>query len=196
MNLSRLEKEIAGIVIKINESPDLIHYPYHNLDHTQSVVSHAKEIAAFYLLNEKDVFIVTVAAWFHDIGHLYGVMQGHEERGVLIMEQYLKGVPKELITSVSECIMATKFPSNPRTLREEIICDADTYHFGTSVFRQTDVLVHKEVEIRTGKKIPDWAEQALQLLKTHTFYTGYCQRLLNEGKRQNISWLESLIHSA
>src|SRR5258708_19555914 len=144
MNLSRLEKEIAGIVIKINEFHDLIHYPYHKLDHTESLVSYAKEIAAFYLLNEKDVFIVTVAAWFHDIGHLYGVMQGHEERGVLIMEQYLKGVPKELITSVSECIMATKFPSNPRTLRHAIIFDAVTHLFRTSLFSQTHVLLTKD----------------------------------------------------
>ena len=196
MNLSRLEKDIAGIVIKIYESPDLVHYPYHNLDHTQSVVAHVKEIASFYLLNEKDVFVVTAAAWFHDIGHLYGEMHGHEERGVVIMEQYLCEVPQEMMAIISGCILATKFPSNPANLQEKIICDADTYHFGTSVFRQTDVLVHKEMEIRTGKTMAHWTEQSLQLLKTHTFYTSYCQELLAEGKRQNISWLESLIPPA
>lgn len=196
MDLQRLEKEIAGVVIKINESPDLIHYPYHNLDHTQSVVAHVQEIGSFYLLNEKDLFIVTAAAWFHDIGHLYGVMQGHEARGVLIMEQYLQDVPQEVTTLIGECIMATQFSYQPRNLREEIICDADTYHFGTSVFRQTDVLVHKEMEIRTGKTFPHWAQQSLQLLKTHIFYTGYCKRKLEDGKKQNIRWLESLIHLA
>jgi predicted metal-dependent HD superfamily phosphohydrolase len=196
MNLSRLEKDIAGIVIKTYESPDLAHYPYHNLDHTQSVVAHVKEIATFYLLNEKDVFVVMAAAWFHDIGHLYGEMHGHEERGVIIMEKYLHELSKDLITSIGECILATKFPSTPANLQEQIICDADTYHFGTSAFRQTDVLVHKEMEIRTGKTMTHWTEQSLQLLKTHTFYTSYCQQMLAEGKRQNISWLESLIPPA
>ena len=196
MNFSVLEKDIADIVTKINESPDLVHYPYHNLDHTQSVVAHAKEIASFYLLNEKDVFILTAAAWFHDIGHLYGDMHGHEERGVIIMEQYLTDIPEDLLVAVSDCIMATKAHFTPRNLREEIIRDADTYHVGTSKFRQTDALVHREMEIRTGKKFPDWSVQSLKFLKEHIFYTGYCQKLLEEGKQQNIRWLESLISNS
>ncbi|HMH22487.1 MAG TPA: HD domain-containing protein [Puia sp.] len=187
------EKDIENIVTQVYESPHLIQYPYHNLAHTQSVVAHCKEIAAWYLLNESDVFILTSAAWFHDIGHLYGEMKGHEERGVLIMEYYLQSSPPDLLTAIGKCIMATKFPSQPQSIYEQIICDADTWHFGTSLFRRTDVLVEQEMEMRTGKKDPHWHEASLRLLNQHVFFTDYCQHLLDAGKKENIAWLGSLI---
>ena len=38
------------------------------------------QIADHYQLNERDFFIVTTAAWFHDIGYLNGA-ENHEEKG-------------------------------------------------------------------------------------------------------------------
>ncbi|HUP11681.1 MAG TPA: hypothetical protein VM187_05705, partial [Niastella sp.] len=38
---------------------------YHNLVHTENVVSAAIEIANHYRLNDLDYFIVVTAAWFH-----------------------------------------------------------------------------------------------------------------------------------
>lgn len=193
MDLGTIERDIAGMVTRTFESPEAIQYPYHNLEHTESVVIHAKEIASWYLLNETDMFVLAVAAWFHDIGHLYGEIRGHEERGVRIMQQYLKGVSPDLMAAIGGCILATKFPSHPVTLLEQIICDADTYHVGTSLFRLTDVLVEREMELRTGRKIPDWHLKSLKFLQQHSFFTEYCRNLLNEGKRQNITWLASQI---
>jgi len=189
MNLRKTEKEVAGIVTRMYESPDLIQYPYHNLAHTESVVGHVKEIAAWYLLNETDTFILSMSAWFHDIGHLYGEIKGHEERGVVIMQHCLHNIAGDLITAISQCILATRFPTHPTTLREQIICDADTYHAGTPLFRQTDVLVEKEMEMRTGTTFPDWHRKSLHFLQQHVFYTEYCRTRLNEGKQQNIDWL-------
>lgn len=189
MNFSLIEKDVERTVTRIYESPDLIQFPYHNLAHTESVVGHVKEIASYYLLNETDTFILVVSAWFHDIGHLYGEMKGHEQRGVTIMQHYLQNIDGELITAISGCILATRFPSHPANLREQIICDADTYHLGTPFFRQTDVLVKKEVEMRTGMTFPDWHQKTLGLLKQHLFFTEYCKTRLNTGKQENIEWL-------
>ena len=188
-----LEKDIESIVINLSESPDAPRYPYHNLSHTKSVVAHTKEMAAFYALDASNIFIVTTAAWFHDIGHLCGGIEGHEERGVQIMKKYVQDVAPAVLTTIGECIMATRFPSRPGTPLEGIICDADTYHFGTSYFRLTDDLVHQEMELRTGCVIAHWREKSLQLLKEHRFFTGYCKTKLGEGKRENIAWLESSI---
>jgi len=187
------EKDLENTVIRIFESSQMPEYPYHNLAHTESVVKHTKEIAAYYLLKEPERFILTAAAWFHDIGHLYGDMQDHEERGVLIMEYYLQSEPEERIAAISACIMATKSPSHPKDLNQQILCDADTYHFGTDQFRQTDILVEKEMEMRTAKKNPHWHKDSLKLLQQHVFFTDYCRDLLTEGKNQNIAWLESLV---
>jgi predicted metal-dependent HD superfamily phosphohydrolase len=197
MNYNVLEENAARLVTHIFESPHQVQYPYHNLVHTKAVLTHAKEIGMFYAVDEMDLCIISIAAWFHDIGQLYGDMQDHEERGRKIMSDYLKktGASAEFIESAGNCIMATKNGSNPKTLPEKIICDADTFHFGTLFFRETEFLVEKEMEIRKGEKFPQWHAASLQLLKNHIFYTEYCQLLLNQGKKENIGWLESLIGS-
>ena len=194
MNLAAKEKDIAAMVTRIFESPKVVHYPYHNLEHTKSVVRHSKEIAVYYELNKPDHFILAVSAWFHDIGHLYGEMKDHEERGVGIMRQYTQDISPEIVDVMSRCILATKFPSRPATLLEEIICDADTYHLGTLFFRQTDVLVEKEMEMRTGKPFQDWHRKSMQFLQQHSFFTGYCRNLLDKGKQENIAWLTAQIN--
>jgi predicted metal-dependent HD superfamily phosphohydrolase len=197
MNYSVLEEGAGRLVTHLFESPYRIEYPYHNLTHTKEVVTRAKEIAAFYLLDEKDDFMLTVAAWFHDTGQLYGEMDGHEEKSAVIMKNYFENsdVSSGLIQAAEGCILATKYGALPGTLPEKIICDADTYHFGTALFHKTEFLTKAEMEIRTGEKFPHWHEESLQLLQNHVFYTEYCQLLLQPGKQKNIAWLESLIQS-
>jgi len=170
-------------------------FPYHNQEHTILTVLHAREIARHYELDPDDCFIVTIAAWFHDIGHLFAPLEKHEEKGAEIMTEYATtttGLPQQFIPAIAGCIMATKWPSHPKNRNEEIICDADTYHFGTNYFRQTDNAVRREIELRTGKTFPDWHKRTIALLRIHHYFTDYCQHLLNPGKQQNIAWLQSL----
>ena len=197
MNYSALEENAGRFVAHVFESAQQVQFPYHNLAHTKAVVDHANEISTFYALNEEDICIVNIAAWFHDIAQLHGGMTDHEDRSVLIMNNYLRTMDASaaFIELAGYCVMATKYRANLKTLREKIICDADTYHFGTPVFRETEFLIEKEMEIRTGQKFPQWHEGSLQLLKDHVFFTEYCQLLLGPGKRENIEWLQSLIHS-
>jgi len=193
MDYSKIEKDVEEYVRNTYGSSS-VKFPYHNLDHTVEVVQYTTEISGFYLLSAPERFIVKVAAWFHDIGQLSGDMTGHEERGVEIMRDCLTPllVSESLVTSIAGCIMATKYPSYPRTLYEEILCDADTFHFGTPKFKETDAAVKKEVELRTGKAFPDWRSKSIKLLEAHRFFTRYCQELLDKGKRENIRWLKSL----
>jgi predicted metal-dependent HD superfamily phosphohydrolase len=193
MDYCKIEKDIEACV-RNNYISSAVQYPYHNLRHTVEVVQHTAEIGAYYLLSAPELLIVKAAAWFHDIGHLTGDMEGHEERGILIMRDCLAPmqISDTLISSMAACIMATKYPSAPHTLYEEIICDADTFHLGTPKFKETDDLVRKEVELRKGKCFTDWHAQSIQLLEEHRFFTKYCQNLLDAGKLENIRWLKGL----
>jgi predicted metal-dependent HD superfamily phosphohydrolase len=190
---SLVREYVTGLFTRLT-SPYLI---YHNLTHTKNVVIHAKEITKYYQLEEKTDFIISVAAWFHDTGHLVAEMEVHEEAGVHIMQSFLEKehIDDELITSIAECIMATKYPPNPKNRMEEIICDADTYHFGTTYFEITDDHVRKEMELRRNKQYPRWYENTIQLLKEHRFFTSYCRNKLDAGKEQNIRYLEEKIKS-
>ena len=191
-DLNILQQQVAEYVITSFESPKAPVYPYHNLQHTRNVVFHTGEIAAHYQLNASDRFTVTTAAWFHDIGHLYGGMHGHEERGAGIMEQWMNGREPDLLPAIRRCILATKFPSHPVDLLEQIVCDADTYHLGTDFFRVTDPLVRKEMALRAGGNLPtNWKQKTLGFLRQHVFFTDYCKALLNDKKQSNIAWLEA-----
>ncbi len=170
---------------------------YHNLSHTERVVVRTMEIADYYELNNQDRFVLSMAAWFHDTGHLVADIDSHEEAGVLLMRSFFmdKDIDAMLIDVISDCIMVTKFPPSPKTLLEEIICDADTYHFGTREFEITDKLVKREFQLRTKKKFTNWCNDTLKLLETHHFFTAYCRNTLEKGKQANIERLKNEIRS-
>jgi len=163
---------------------------FHNLQHTETVVQRTKEIAAHYNLSETEMLVAYVAAWFHDTGHLFGTgFKNHEDRSVDIMKKFMSDYDNdsELIHSIENCILATKMPRNPRNLVEEIICDADTYHFGTKEFKDTNKRMLEEYSLREEKiSKEDWDEGTLQMLNAHKFYTAYCKDLLDDKKKDNI----------
>ncbi|MGH2648237.1 MAG: HD domain-containing protein, partial [Ginsengibacter sp.] len=137
------------------KKPELL---YHNLQHTQKVVEHSKEIAAAYSVKEIDQFVLIVAAWFHDTGQLVGFPLNHEDRSVVIMKDYLeKKIPDiNVIDSISGCIMATKISQQPQTFIQEILCDADTYNLGTKEFIYTDKQLKKEFKLRNNIPSEGW----------------------------------------
>src|SRR5271154_325929 len=171
-------------------------YAYHSLEHTESVVWHAAEIAQHYQLklSDQDIFIITTAAWFHDVGYFNGGQVEHEMRSAQIADSFLHEhnvSDEDLIASVKNCILATHFPQSPKNFLEQIICDADLFHLGTNEFFERDKLMRKEVEITQGKKIDkiEWRKMTIRLLKSHHYFTEYCVSLLNEKKQHNLNKL-------
>lgn len=162
---------------------------FHNLKHTQDVVNRTEEIAGNYNLTEKEMLIIITAAWFHDAGHLFVEPGKHEQMSAELMKSFLleQTNDKVLIKEIEQCILATKFPTHPKNLLEQIICDADTYHLGTKDFKHTNQQVYEEEKLKKG--ILDKAEfnkSALKILHSHKYYTEYCKHLLTKGKMKNI----------
>jgi hypothetical protein len=119
-------------------------------------------------------------------------MQGHGERSAQVMQIHLHEQPAELVATIRRCILATKMPSHPTDLFEQILCDADTYHLGTDQFMQSDPLVHKEMILRFGPMTDEsWRQKTLAFMRQHVFFTDYCQTLLNKKKQENIAWIEA-----
>jgi HD superfamily phosphodiesterase len=164
---------------------------YHNINHTCSVVAHAKEIAASYKLSTDEYFTLVAAAWFHDTGQIFSMPQWHEEESVKIANNFFYKqslVSVNLVTAIDHCILATKIPQRPHSLTEEILCDADLYHLGTEVFRIVDKLVKEETLLR-GIDVSNWEQGTLKLMQSHHFHTAYCQDKLNAGKQENLLML-------
>lgn len=193
MNYIELVGKVADYVrayMDEHSNPALL---YHNRSHTERVVQTASDIARHYGLGGRDLFVVLVAAWFHDIGY-YDDRNNHEQAGAARAEAFLKGegVDDETVAAVTAAIMATRVPQSPSNQLEEIVCDADLYHFGTDEFGELNKLLRKEMEAVHGVTISkdEWADSTIHLLANHHYFTSYCKDHLKKKKRANLEKLE------
>ena len=188
----RAEAFVSELFAQCND-PKLV---YHNLQHTQRVVSRAKEISAHYNLIETDMLIVYLSGWFHDTGYIQAEPAVHEEKSIELMRNFMKEFPEEgdLVISIEECILATKPGAKAGNLLQQIMVDADTYNLGTKEFNTTNYQVYKEYTIHNGyMSMQDWNKRTLKFLRHHQYYTSYCRQLLDEGKKKNIKRLKKNI---
>lgn len=188
-NDKQIVKQAEERVIELYDSIPHENLLYHSIDHARQVVQRANEIAAHYELSERDITVLNIAAWFHDTGHLYTSPTDHEQKSIELMRQWLadKGDYAELADEIEQAILATKLSTQPVGLTQEIIKDADTYHFGLPEFKKVDKLMKKEMEMRNlNTMVMDWKRNTLSLLETHQYYTSYCKELLDMGKQKNI----------
>lgn len=162
---------------------------YHNISHTEKVAEYAARMANHYRLSDKDFFTVMAASWFHDVGYLKGKAD-HEALGAEEATQYLRslGLDEALIKEVEACILATRMPQQPNGLLQEIVCDADLFHLGTSAFKENSKALRREMEHSMGQEIDKehWRMDNINFLQTHHFHTSYAKEHLNAVKQSNL----------
>jgi len=172
-----------------HDNPNLV---YHSILHTENIVSVTNQIAKQYPLSDKELFIVTAAAWFLHIGYDKDIADPLE-KSIKISQEFFKNsdVDEEVIELIKKCILATKHPSTPHTLLEEIICDADSFYIGTEKFSEYNKLKRKEFELLNNTKVDkdEWRKSTIQLLESHQYYTDYCNEHLNANKKGNLEKL-------
>lgn len=189
--LEQSEKTVTALYETLTK-PELL---YHNLVHTREVVEAVQFMHGFYQLSTEEDLAVQVAAWWHDVGYLYGPPENHEARSAEKARVFLTGLKagESLIVKVESCIMATRMPQKPTGLMEEIICDADLFHLGTTAFKENSKMLRREIELINGipMKGSDWRFSTLNLLERHHYFTGFAQERLNEGKKKNLDELKA-----
>lgn len=196
MDYRELLESISDYVRNYMQEHVNVNLLYHNIHHTEYVVAAATQIAHHYKLDSTDFFIVIAASWFHDIGY-YDKFFNHEpisaqKAGVFLQS---KGINKEVIGAVKGCILATKVPQSPGNLLEEIVCDADLFHFGTEEFLEQNKQLRKETEALYRIQInkDEWQHSTIELLENHHYHTGYCKDLLGKKKKQNLEKLKEKV---
>lgn len=164
---------------------------YHNFDHTLSVVEASNEIALAENVSETDLEILLMGAFFHDTGFTIS-HESHESHSVKIASEYLKnkGVSEDIIKKVSEVILSTKMPQNPKGFLGEIICDADLFHLGSEDFKSKSDLLRSEWEQTEGSTISDveWYSNNEKFLAEHKYFTNYAFEKL--GIQKTANWLK------
>ncbi len=199
MQYSEILNQLHAYVANLFEANKDERFVYHNIGHTEQVVENTVKIASHYQLSDQDVCIVVAASWFHDMGYLFDCSQ-HEVRGERMAVSFLeeKGVDKDVINQVSGCIMATKMPQNPTGLLQQIVCDADLFHLGSSSFKEKNKLMRQEAQAFCNKEIDkmEWRIKTIALFKAHHYHTDYCKELLNFKKAQNLAEMEDKLNTS
>lgn len=183
-NLTLLEAVEAYVTNHITTNISK-NYTYHDLQHTQNVVDSAKEIASYLSLPSLDLEMLCLSAWFHDVGYDQGP-EGHEQRSAAHARKYLtaKNYPEKNIQTIEGCILATKMPSNPQNLLQEILCDADFSHLGKKNYWDRCSRVRQELNSVKSLIMSDseWVDFEIAFLQQHNWFS-YPAKLLYEKRK-------------
>ncbi len=161
---------------------------YHNVKHTKYVLKQAVIIAEMENISYRDIFLVKIAALYHDTGFLID-NKDHEILGCGIASKDLKD--KELTAAELEkicgMIAATKIPQKPRNILEQIIADADLEYLGTDQFEVYSLKLYEELlHFRPGLTSKEWDEIQINFLSKHSYHTEYCKRTKEPIKQKNL----------
>ncbi|MDA3614038.1 Pycsar system effector family protein [Polluticaenibacter yanchengensis] len=172
---------------------------YHNKEHTLSVVVSAEKLGHHYQLSDEDMFVVSAASWFHDLGYFENC-QAHEKSSAALARDFLKAknVDERVIQKVEGCILATIMPQNPKNLLEQIVCDSDFSHFGNLKFIDCNKNLRKELMQRFGKEVDKdvWRKQAEELMEKHRYHTDYANELYAPLKAANLNFIKSKLEES
>ncbi len=185
-------REFATEILRNQLSKDV---SYHNLGHTENVVSACEQMADYYQLQPEDKEALLIAAWFHDTGFSAGKSQGHEEVGKQLAVSFLEqhNASLSLVNKVAGCIDATKMPQSPTSLIEQILCDADLFHLGTNEFTVKNEELRQELTGFSGEDVSrkKWRKMNIAFMENHQYFTDYGKRKLQPVKEQHIKILKA-----
>jgi len=162
---------------------------YHNISHTSDVLRQSIVIAEEEAITSPhDLFLLKVSALYHDTGfiHSYG---NHEEKSCELAREELPGFgfSEKDIDTVCGMIMATKIPQNPKTVLEQVICDADLDYLGRPDFYTIGAGLYKEF-LHQGivKDELSWNQLQVRFLENHQYFTKTCKAKREKVKQQHL----------
>lgn len=163
---------------------------YHTVEHTIDVTNEVERIGlSENIVDENDIFLLKVAALYHDTGFLFTYM-GHEAYSCNIFKDEAPefGFSTDEIAIVCGIIRATKIPQTPLTKLEEIICDADLDYLGREDFLTVSNKLKMEfMAYGITKNETEWEELQINFLTNHRFFTATSNKERNDLKKLNLA---------
>lgn len=168
---------------------------YHNIRHTIDVIEQSERIALGEGIDEDDIFLLKIAALYHDSGFLFTYV-GHEVAGCDLAKKELSmgGFTTEQIDIVCGIIMATRIPQSPITKMEEIICDADLDYLGRADFFTIGKDLFAELVARKmATTEEEWNQRQVSFFKQHHYFTATNSKSREEGKLKHLNLIEAML---
>ena len=191
VNYRKAERYIVKILR--DELPDYLHY--HNIAHMEDVCAAVERLAHMEGIKGEDLYLLKSAALYHDAG--FTKQYDHNEPiGVEMAKDALPkfGYTEEQIQVVTELILVTQIPHQPKNHLEEIICDADLDYLGRDDFHEIADRLRRELK-EQGKIDSDraWDEIQVKFLSQHNYFTKSAILLRQKKKEKHIEEIKERI---
>lgn len=187
--------DIEEQVLDILENKLSKNLHYHSVLHTIDVCTQVEIIGRSEGLSMDDLLLVKLAALFHDVGFI-NTIDNHEEESTKIAKEILTNYNYSIteINIVCELIMVTKQNTQPTTLNQQVLKDADLDYLGRADFIPISERLWKEICVcHTKMTLSEWNKYQLDFLKTHRYYTKTARNLRQVKKEKQIKKLVDLI---
>jgi uncharacterized protein len=178
--IDRLERDLPNYV------------KYHSVEHTQLVLSNSMLISHYEKIRKDDLFLLKIAALFHDIGFIID-KENHEESSCEIAFESLKSfdIEEKQIKQVSSLIMSTKIPQQPISHLGAILADADLMYLGTDDFTFWSEKLYEEILFHEPNlSRMEWNEIQYNFISKHKFHTEFCRNNFKMKKMKNLECLQ------
>jgi predicted metal-dependent HD superfamily phosphohydrolase len=190
---AELVQEAGHYVTKLLEHKLPGSIEFHTIDHANYVVSKAELIGMNSGLNDDQLNVVKLCAWFHDSGYAYDP-ENHEKESARIAEKFLtsKGVDDSIIKQVNDCILSTCIPQKPKDLISRVLCDADLCHLSEENYLERIEKMRKEWINLSKEKISKrkFYRLSVTFFQTHQYHTDFAQKELSPIKEHNLQLLQ------
>lgn len=157
--------------LEANLSKDLT---YHGVQHTLFVEEQCIAIAQSEgITDNDDLLALQIAALYHDSGFVT-THQFHEKISCDLARKFLPdfGVNEKMIDNICEIIMATKFPHEPKSHLDMIICDADLDYLGREGFEEMSEKLRSElISYNFITRETNWFSYQIDFFNKHKFFT-------------------------
>jgi predicted metal-dependent HD superfamily phosphohydrolase len=175
--------------------PDTI--VYHDVSHTLNVEKSAIRYAQLEGINPHELQLLQTAALYHDSGYLFEY-QTNEEYAVQLAQKQLPkfGYSADEIDVVTRIIRATE-SSEPQTVLEKIMCDADHDYLGRPDYYTIANKLREELK-NQGRTFTeyDWLNFQLNYLShVHRYHTDTAKNIRLSGKQLRIAELRNSLQT-
>jgi len=187
-----LVRDAGNYVVQLltDRLPDSIEF--HTAEHAKYVAENSAFIGKNCGLNDDEINLVKLCAWFHDTGYIIDP-ENHEEESVRLAVEFLvsNGVDNTIIAQVKNCILSTGIPQQPKDLISEVLCDADLMHLSEDDYFDRIEKMRKEWINLTGKKISKqkFHKMSKKFFQQHEYHTGFAKETLQPKKEKNLQRL-------
>ncbi len=192
LRLSDVEDKVFSELL--GDLPDDLHF--HTTGHMRRVYRHTELLCRSENIAEEDTLLTITAALFMFTGIIH-TYDNFENRSVIIAREMLphfKYTDKQIDT-ITNLILAVKYPFDPQNKLEKILIDARMEYLGRPDYVKMFKLLFMELRSRKPEiTAPKLKQDHIRLLEGFSFFTRGAQRLREINGLEQISRLEAEEH--